>query len=381
MPRLTIRTPKYRRHKASGQAVVTLAGRDIYLGRYGTPESKTEYNRSIAEWHNSSHQCQPKSASGGPTIDELILAYLEHARSYYLKHGRPTSTQNHIRDALGPLHDVYGSTPSAALGPLRIKTVRQRMIDERKWARTTVNKAVGIIKRMFKWGAENELVPAQVYQSLQAISGLRRGRCGAGLLKYVIETGPRQTQQRPGAFDRLVFEVEQVHRQALPLRQASDRAVELLDGALIGRYVSADISRSRDGVVLTLWVEPDVAVAVADPSAAPVAGDTAGNGHQPSPESLRPTKLWQAAMGPQKRLLDQVLGFLQVGGDVETDHVDQPHVLVVKLAVARHPAVEHGPDQFAVLLGLRHRRRPTRLCRPPSRSCGNFHNHRLSLRR
>jgi hypothetical protein len=28
--------PKYRKHKASGQAVVTLAGRDHYLGPRGT---------------------------------------------------------------------------------------------------------------------------------------------------------------------------------------------------------------------------------------------------------------------------------------------------------------------------------------------------------
>ena len=31
MPRLTAATPKYRHHKASGQAVATIAGRDCYL--------------------------------------------------------------------------------------------------------------------------------------------------------------------------------------------------------------------------------------------------------------------------------------------------------------------------------------------------------------
>ena len=32
--------PKYRKHRASGQAVVTLNGRDIYLGPHGTKASK-----------------------------------------------------------------------------------------------------------------------------------------------------------------------------------------------------------------------------------------------------------------------------------------------------------------------------------------------------
>ena len=36
MPKLVHATPKYRRHKASGNAVVTLDGQDHYLGRYGS---------------------------------------------------------------------------------------------------------------------------------------------------------------------------------------------------------------------------------------------------------------------------------------------------------------------------------------------------------
>ncbi len=50
MPRLVDALPKYRRHKASGQAVVTLNGRDHYLGPHGTKASKAFYDRLIAEW-------------------------------------------------------------------------------------------------------------------------------------------------------------------------------------------------------------------------------------------------------------------------------------------------------------------------------------------
>ncbi len=41
--------PSYRRHKPTGQAVVTLDGRDIYLGKYGTKASRVEYDRLISE--------------------------------------------------------------------------------------------------------------------------------------------------------------------------------------------------------------------------------------------------------------------------------------------------------------------------------------------
>jgi hypothetical protein len=48
------KVPSYRLHKQSGQAVVTLTDglggrRDVLIGRHGTPESRTEYARVIAE--------------------------------------------------------------------------------------------------------------------------------------------------------------------------------------------------------------------------------------------------------------------------------------------------------------------------------------------
>ena len=50
MPRLTDAVPKYRKHKRSGQAVVTICGIDHYLGPHGTKASKLEYDRLITEW-------------------------------------------------------------------------------------------------------------------------------------------------------------------------------------------------------------------------------------------------------------------------------------------------------------------------------------------
>lgn len=44
------RIPSYRRHKHSGQAVVTLDGRDFYLGPWRSKVSRTEYDRLIGEW-------------------------------------------------------------------------------------------------------------------------------------------------------------------------------------------------------------------------------------------------------------------------------------------------------------------------------------------
>ncbi len=46
----TDHTPTYRRHRASGQAVVTIGGVDHYLGTYGSKASHTEYDHLLGEW-------------------------------------------------------------------------------------------------------------------------------------------------------------------------------------------------------------------------------------------------------------------------------------------------------------------------------------------
>jgi len=42
--------PSTANHKASGRAVGTIDAKDHYLGKWGSPESKAEYDRFITEW-------------------------------------------------------------------------------------------------------------------------------------------------------------------------------------------------------------------------------------------------------------------------------------------------------------------------------------------
>lgn len=179
MPRLlTTTVPKYCHHKASGQAVVCLDGRDFYLGEFTDPASKAAYNRLVGEWQANGRRLPPQLSHALATVDELILGYMRHADSYYLKNGEPTSMIHCIRSALKPLTRLYGTTHAADFGPLSLKAVREEMI-KLKWSRRTVNTQVGVIKAMFKWAVENELVPLSTFHGLQAVAGLRRGRSAA----------------------------------------------------------------------------------------------------------------------------------------------------------------------------------------------------------
>lgn len=157
MPR-TSKPPAYRRHKATGQAVVTLSGRDFYMGRHGSKTSRQAYDRLVGEWLANGRRL-PADTADNPaiTITELLAAYLQHARAYYRKGGRPTKEVSHVKNAIRIVKELYGRTPVHDFGPLKLKAVRQRLIDSGH-NRTYVNDIVGRIKRMFKWSLENELV-------------------------------------------------------------------------------------------------------------------------------------------------------------------------------------------------------------------------------
>ena len=84
------RVPSYRRHKPTNQAVVTINGRDIYLGKWNTAVSKAEYDRLIAEFLANGRRLQTEIES---TVVEVINAYRKFAERYYRKNrGSPANT-------------------------------------------------------------------------------------------------------------------------------------------------------------------------------------------------------------------------------------------------------------------------------------------------
>lgn len=176
---MSTRVPKYRLHKASGQALVEHEGRRIYLGRHGSAESKQRYRRFIAELFSpASQQVTQPEPGQSLSIDELILRYFRHAKQYYNKNGKPTSELGGIRTALRRLRRLYGAQPAAEFSPKAFRQVRQGMIDE-DLSRTYINQSMDRIRRMYRWAVAEELVPPSVIQALAAVPGLKRGRSEA----------------------------------------------------------------------------------------------------------------------------------------------------------------------------------------------------------
>jgi len=183
MPRRSRRIPSYRLHKFSGQAVVTIDGHDHYLGLHDTPESKQKYARLIQEWTANQHLLASDSSASAPvadlTINELALAFWEHAKRYYVKpSGEPTGERQAVKYSLRPLVELYGDERIVDFGPRKLKAVRQAMI-EQDLARTLINRRINRLRHVFKWGVENEMVPPSVLDAIRAVAPLKRGRCDA----------------------------------------------------------------------------------------------------------------------------------------------------------------------------------------------------------
>jgi integrase len=282
--------PSLRRHKPSGQGVVTLSGKDVYCGAWpaalaeAPAEVRARYDAAVASWLAAGRtrhlpSTPAPSTSEAPdrlstTVAELALAFIRHAEAYYARpDGAPTGEVGEYARTLGLVNRLFGELPAASFGPLRLLALREHMVGL-GWSRGVINQRVRRVVRCFKWGASREMVGPLVYQALRTVPGLSNGRSAAretqpvlpveeAVLAKVIGTAPpvvacalrlmRWTGCRPG--------------EALALRMADvDRAGETR-AYRPGQHKTAWRGKSRVVVLgpnarralcdaLALWGEP-----------------------------------------------------------------------------------------------------------------------------
>ena len=72
MPRLFHRPPKYCLHKGTQQAIVSLRGKRIYLGPFGSAQSHAAYQEVLQNWHQGrDHDIEPKPAENLPARSQV----------------------------------------------------------------------------------------------------------------------------------------------------------------------------------------------------------------------------------------------------------------------------------------------------------------------
>src|SRR5262249_20094183 len=156
------KVPSYRLHKQSGQAVVTLTDRlgnrrDVLLGKHNSPESKSEYERVIAEWLANGGRTAPTPATADLSVNELLVRSAPWAEQHYRAlDGKPARELENVKEALKPLRRLYGHTAATAFGPLALRALQQELARS-KLARSTLNNRINRVRRVFKWAASFQL--------------------------------------------------------------------------------------------------------------------------------------------------------------------------------------------------------------------------------
>lgn len=163
-----MRIPSYRRH-TSGLAVVTIAGRDIYLGKHNTPESRAAYGRVIAEWLATG--MAPVDPSKAITVREAVERFQAGA-------GLSPKDAYQFHYATNPLVELYGDTCLRDFGPVRMRAVQEQFV-RLGWSRRVVNRQCGRVKQMLKWLVAHELFDAGKLAAIREVPGLRAGKTSA----------------------------------------------------------------------------------------------------------------------------------------------------------------------------------------------------------
>lgn len=168
---------------------ITGESRDFWLGKYGSPESMIAYNYLLDRW--KAHGCQLGWEIDDPLrqseLEGLTVTQLCHAFRFSPDVKVSASEMGCFATAMRVLRELHSATPARRFGPNALREVREAMVRGNDqvdpprvpWSRKSINKQVGRIRAIWKWGVAHEMIPASVYEALRCLEPLKRGRCAA----------------------------------------------------------------------------------------------------------------------------------------------------------------------------------------------------------
>ncbi len=176
-----MRIPSYRKH-TSGSARVTIQGKDYLLREYGSPESKTTYNRIIGEFIASN--CSPvfREKPSKLTMAQVSLAFLNHAETYYVQ----GKEYEQFKVACKPISELYADTLASAFSSVEYKACRAWWLTGNTRTRQYVYKQARRLVAIVNWSVAEGLMPAANYQAIKCVDTLRFGRTQAPVAKPVV---------------------------------------------------------------------------------------------------------------------------------------------------------------------------------------------------
>jgi hypothetical protein len=126
----------------------------------------------LAEHHATGSVVKLETAATDLTVNELLLAFSNHAESYYRRSdGSAAPELDNLRIAIRPLRQLYGHAMVKDFDPRALKAIRQSML-EAGLGRRTINQRVARLIRVFRFAVENEMIGGGIVHALEAVDSM-----------------------------------------------------------------------------------------------------------------------------------------------------------------------------------------------------------------
>ena len=218
--------PKITVHPRSGHARVRYNGKEIWLGKHGSPEAQQKYDQLIHEIVSSRLQIKPPSVRTPATpkqpmqkpavketsvevlalnpctqptvitVAEVCSRFFIYAEKEYRRpNGTHTGTLGDIKTAIRALRQFDGMS-AASFGPVILEELMHALASEKVRCvknggkidyrpRKTINRTIKTIRMIFGWAVTRELIPPEKYMAMKSMKLLKAYRTNARELKKV----------------------------------------------------------------------------------------------------------------------------------------------------------------------------------------------------
>ncbi len=167
---------------ATGRAFTKVNGKFITLGRDGDPQAKLNYATVIQQVTNGASReadAEPACVKSTAIMNEVCLRFLtEHCPRYRTSTGTESAEVRCFKSVIKVLREMYGETPADGFGLLRLRSVRDAMV-EKGWSRKFINKQICQAWLIFRLGVGWEMVPGTVVNELETVPALIEGETTA----------------------------------------------------------------------------------------------------------------------------------------------------------------------------------------------------------
>jgi integrase len=190
------RIPAYpSRPHSSGQARVKVNGKTIYLGVWGSDESKKKYAELV---HQLSLTGSGETFSENLSVSQLAEQWRRHAATFYSQDSREPKC---FEAALIVVERIFGTFPAKDIDAKCLKIVRAAMVSgswmteveklkrrqngsRHDWSKNYTNAQIARIKSVWRWAEGEGIVPRGSWDHLRSLRGLNRAQAR--------ETKPRE---------------------------------------------------------------------------------------------------------------------------------------------------------------------------------------------